>query len=989
VRRLVFSALRARPGQSAILFLLATLALAAATAAPMYAAAASRAVRLHELSTGTGADRTMSVWGAVHTDDDLDRIEPVRRQLREATRGTDLTQIVGVDVRGRLLPDTAVTLSARDDLCAHLVVTGHCPQAGEVVVAPAMADALKLGDQISVAVTGLQRPLSLRVVGTYRFADAAGAYWAGREDVMDGSDRADAPIFATARTLLDAKPRTVQARFDLVATDPAALTADPARLQAAAAAVRRAAPAGFTVATPLSVLVSRVDDSERALTNGVVVGAGQLIVICAFVLLLAVGYAAVEHRPQAALAALRGAPSRHRFLLAVGPTAVLIVAGALVGFAAGWFAVTAAVRLGFSARVAVEPTPLTYAVAGGTLLLVLAASVVAQWRAYAGGLLGALRHTPSRPMQPAGAGPSQGLRRRGWRGGAVELVVVALAVAAAYQLGSGATEDGVAALTPMLVALACGLVAGRLVLPVAVAVGAARLRRGRLASGLAALHLARRPAVHRLLALITIAVALLGQAVSGLDTAGQAAQARARLELGAQRVLTVHAASPAALLAAVHSVDPDGRWAMAAVRQQLGADTALAVEADRLASVAYWPTDSVAPPLSEVAAGLRPPTNPTIRVTGRELVLDATGPQVPTTVRLVRADGTSFDAAFTAGRAETPGCAPAGCRLAWFSFPTSPDGLQLRQLRQTGPDKVVVDGATFGSAGRWRSGFNTGATELTVLHGPDWLGARYQPADSRNPAREIRVLAADAPVPMPLVVAGPARLAGTGEAPGVAGLSAGLQSVDVVAVARGLPGLGGAGYLVDNEYASRLASEPPVGGVSYQVWLARAAPASIVDQLRARLGVGGEETVGERRDQLLERGPGQAARLNLLAGLLGLLLAATAIAVVASLERGRRVAELRALRVQGLPARVAAASGLLNYVGLVAGGVVAGVAAAAASWAAVRVVVPAFVDEWTATAVPHGPRPVVACLALLLAAAALLGVAVLAARSIGKGVRST
>jgi hypothetical protein len=128
--------------------------------------------------------------------------------------------------------------------------------------------------------------------------------------------------------------------------------------------------------------------------------------------------------------------------------------------------------------------------------------------------------------------------------------------------------------------------------------------------------------------------------------------------------------------------------------------------------------------------------------------------------------------------------------------------------------------------------------------------------------------------------------------------------------------------------------------------------------------------------------------LNLLAAGFGLVLAATAIAVVAALERGRRMAELRALRVQGLPARVAAASGLLSYGGLVVGGVLAGVVAAAASWAALRLVVPAFVDSWTATSVPSGPRPLIAGLALVMATAALLGVAALAARPIGKGTGS-
>jgi hypothetical protein len=976
MHRLVFAALRARPGQSAILFLLAMLAVAAGTAAPMYAAAAGRTVRLHELDAASAADRAISVRGSLPAADNVDHIEPVRQALRDATQGSGLTDFLSLDLRGDLLPGGAVvTLTSREDACTHLVVTGRCPQAaGEAVVPLTTTKA----DQISVTAEGVGRPILLRVVGTYQFTDTEEAYWAGRQDLEDNL------IFVSEQTLLGAKPAVVDARFDLVALDPGTLSADPTPLRATAAEVRRAAPSGFTVTTRLLDLVSRVEDSQRALTNGVVVGAGQLILICGFVLLLAVGYTAVERRPQTALAALRGVPSRHRFLLAAGPNAVLMLAAAPVGFAVGWLVVGAAVRLGLDDRVPVQTTPTTYAVAGGTLLLVLVASMVAEWRVQSGAVLQALRQTPP--------------RRRGWRGDVVDLLVVALAIAAAYQLGSGAT-DGVTALTPMLLALACGLVAGRLVLPVAVAVGAAQLRRGRLAAGLAALQLARRPAAHRLLALVTIAVALLGQAVSGWDTANRAAQARARLELGADRVLTVRATSPAAVIAVVHAVDPDGRWAMAAVRQQVGLEPVVAVEADRLEAVAYWPKDTGARgggrgtfgdlTVSEVAAALRPGTNPTITVTGRELVLDASGPQTPASARLVRADGTSFDARFSGGRALVPDCAPAGCRLAWFGFPYSPDGMRLHQLRQTGPDKVLVDGAAFASAGRWRPGFNTGPTEVRISHGDDWVGLRYRPADPRNIAREIRLLVADAPVPVPVIAAGPAELAQTGEVTEVPGISAGLKSVEVVAVARGLPAVGGVGYLVDDDYASRLSSEPPDRTASYQVWLAPGAPASVVDQLRDRLDVRGEESVAERTAQLLGRGSGQAARLAVLAALLGLALAALAIVVIATVERGRRIAELRALRGQGLPARVAARSGLLSYAGLVVGGVLAGIVAAAVSWAAARAVVPAFVDSWTVTAVPRGPRPWVAVAALVLATAALLAVAAWAARPIRGGTGGT
>src|SRR6266540_1921008 len=93
----------------------------------------------------------------------------------------------------------------------------------------------------------------------------------------------------------------------------------------------------------------------------------------------------------------------------------------------------------------------------------------------------------------------------------------------------------------------------------AATVGRRALRRGRLTRGLAALQFARRPGGRRLVALVAIAVGLLGYAVASADLARQAWADRAAVELGAATVLVVQGEVPVReLLGAVAAVDPSG-----------------------------------------------------------------------------------------------------------------------------------------------------------------------------------------------------------------------------------------------------------------------------------------------------------------------------------------------------------------------------------------------------------------------------------------------
>ena len=160
-------------------------------------------------------------------------------------------------------------------------------------------------------------------------------------------------------------------------------------------------------------------------------------------------------------------------------------------------------------------------------------------------------------------------RRSRWGADVVDLAVVLLALAAAFQsLAERSSQDPtiLTLLAPGLLALALGLMASRAAGPIATRVGVHLLRAGRIGPALAALNLARRPAANRLVAVMALAVALLGSTLVTAFTSAQAGHNRARHELGAARVLTVDAPSPQRLLAAVRGADPTGENAMAVVQ---------------------------------------------------------------------------------------------------------------------------------------------------------------------------------------------------------------------------------------------------------------------------------------------------------------------------------------------------------------------------------------------------------------------------------------
>jgi len=490
-------------------------------------------------------------------------------------------------------------------------------------------------------------------------------------------------------------------------------------------------------------------------------------------------------------------------------------------------------------------------------------------------------------------------------------------------LASGLTGLGAAA--PILVAAAIGLAASRLVRPLAGLAGRVALERGRLVPGLAAVQLARRSAAGGVVSLAVVSLALIGHAAQAWELSGRDARDRAAGELGAPQVVSVAAPSRPMLLAAVRSVDPKGEWAMAVAREpQTTMGELVAVDTAAL------------PSIMDVAAQLRPAVNDPIAVNGAEIVLDVEVTEaiadMVVTVVLVAPDGTVLTAPITVpadvGRhrvqAPTDKCVP-GCRLAWLSFPRSPEELRLRGIAQRGPDRELLGGPAMAAAARWRPSFEL-ETEVTLKpvlvppadplsHGPGdgYLSLTYQPADPRAVSRDIRLRPADAPIPLPVVVSGDPSLKHTGTLGQTGLFNTAPRPVEVVWAGRDVPGVPDGGILADLSYADLL-SDTLDNAARLEVWLGPAAPADAVARLeKAGLVAMKVESIDRRAQRYRLSGNGLGLILLLAAAILGLIVSVLAMLVLSAGDRRSRADDMRAWLDQGVPPRIVRRVALSGY----------------------------------------------------------------------------
>lgn len=924
---IIWGAIAARRAQAVAVLLLAVLASAAAAAAPSYVAAAGQALWRYELSTAQPNELRVRLaepveYPGMPGDPTRTVFAGKVRALTPAGFDVVLGGQSGGVAAGRAGTVTS-NLTYRAGICERVAVTGACPRAiprgqvTEVMVSTHTAARLgvAVGDQFTFGA------VPVRVSGVYQPLDLKDPYWLGEEFIRPpAADTASTPIpgsaedaifSAEASPLVDDQAILSRSTADLYATERLLDSRSVQDLQTALALLDRdAGREGFGGGTSLPSLLDRVTLQHGQLADGVALGAGLLVLLCWLVLFVAVGSAADQRRPEQGLLLLRGVQRRRLWALAIGEHAVPVLVAIPLGCLAGLGAakLLAAHTLPTHADVMVDGTTIAFATIGA--VGALAAVLLAQARMMSAPVVDLLRRVPARV--------------RGWRATIGDVVAVSIAVAAVVQLRSGGSPSGLALVAPIAGALAAGVLLARVAMLAGAAVGAALLSRGRTAVGLALVQVARQPRFRPLIALLTVVVAMLAFTVATSEVASAAYHDRAVVEVGAPRVVEVDATSRSHLLTAVRAVDPEGRFAMAAVVSGSPAAAGtplLAVDSDRLATVAA-PHPSYGVSLADIARDIHPPApGKPVQLRGRQLIMalsadfDAevfAGNRVRLAITISGRNGTRVVLArddIQPGRKDydlqVPECAQE-CRLVKIEI-DAPVVVQdvkvhLEELRTAEADgrgeTVMLTGAQLADLQRWRL-LDPGTTFLDAESGPKAAMVLDIPEARRARPAGVGVLDSPFPLPIYLTRSKGTALGGSHPYDGVDGTP---TNGSVRGLADRLPRLGGSGLIVDLEYADRLAVASQNG--NEEVWLARSAPADVLDRLRAQgLVVRSDRTITQVRDDFDRQGAALALRFNVFAALAGVLIGAAGMVATASAEQRARVAMLVALRRQGLPPR--------------------------------------------------------------------------------------
>lgn len=1008
---LVLTMMRARRAQAVTLFLLAAIAVAAAVAGPVSMRATDEAVVRLEVANATARERAISliVLENPTAPESLRQLESligyVAQPGFEVIRGGELTIFGPSADPAAVQALTGTRLVFRDGLCGHVtILDGRCLIGNMELIVGAQTAArtgLRPGDVATVQALAYDpdgrtipdgAPATMTVVGVYDPIDVDEPYWGGQRYFPINADgtRTEA-VFTTVGTV-ELLEHTLGTGYLDSLVPPSELTAQ--RLADLSDVVDDAAEqvsglSGVLMATAIPQLAERVATSRELARQLGPVAFIPLAGVSLFVIYLAVAYGVFGRRSELGLVALRGVSTRRRWVLATGETVIAILLGAPVGYVLGHLGVglVARLRLGTDEGTGLSLASLPYA--AGAVAIALAVALLGQRRAVAEPVVELLRGVP---------------RSRGvWSAVAIETLIGALAVVATLQLRTAGEQiSGLGLLVPGLLVVAVGLLAARIYVAVTAAVARFSLRRGLLGAGLAAVQLARRPGSHRLFVLLAIGAAMLAFVAAGMDVAARAREDRASVQTGASRVLQVQAADARRLLWATADLDPDGRWAMAAVvvpptdpRQP----TVLAVDTSRLGAVAVWRPEFGADPAA-VASAIAPPPEAPLIVRGSELSMDVEvdfplevgAPYLPVDVFLefVTLDGRARSTASVSDLAvgmhtvtmPLGGCAE-GCRLVAVTIgDVQPYATHvvLRGLRQVDPPVELVSVADLTDRERWRA-----APDVSVVPTSGGLGVRWLPRDFLQ-ENTIRVALADGPLPVPVVSAGLERV----------GLVSSLDETLIPSQAQlelsMLPRLGTYGVLADLSYLERTT----VGTLMLEgaeIWLGPDAPADAVEQFRALgLAVVAESTVVQERAILARQGPALALQFHLAAAAFGVLLALGGLGLVAAVDRRARAADLRALRVHGLPRRMVRRAALWGYLATVIAAGLTGLAGALVAWAVAGDRIPIFTEAAAGLEPPRWPLwPAVvqpwAATTLAMAVAAVIASWVLrrAVRSGGNG----
>jgi hypothetical protein len=522
--------------------------------------------------------------------------------------------------------DYTSDLVARTGDCRHLTFSaGGCPLQAKTVALSTRSAAqlgLRLGDAITLAVSGSRRPVELTITGLFRAGNPLASFWWGENFFGFGlSGSATRPLlddfFATAQTVSAVSPPGRASTVEQLPLRIGALSVnDVTDFTQALHRFEARAPAayGLQASSEVSGSLDQSASDEHVVGTIVAVVVGELVLLSLMVLYFVAARVAEARKSDVRVADLRGySRSETAWVALAEPLAVLAVALPL-GIVSAWLAA----RLLAPHVFAPGLTPGLTLLALGAAVVTLAAGALATTIG-ARGLIGR-RNVSGPDRNRPGGGRIVAL--------AIDAVAVAIAIIAVVEIAlagvsSGSRTDPLAALAPALLALGCGVLGARL-LPLGARAGIAPTRNSRwVGTSMAARRVARRPEVSRHVVVLALAVGLVSFTVAGWAVAGRNRLTRSEFEVGAFKVLTVRTRTGVDFLHAVQRVDPGGRSAMAVVIENASQGDTLAVDASRLAAVASWPAGLTRQSTQAIGRALNPVTAPPVVLTGSALLSPA------------------------------------------------------------------------------------------------------------------------------------------------------------------------------------------------------------------------------------------------------------------------------------------------------------------------------------------------------------------------------
>ncbi len=964
--RLALRAIRWRAAASVTVFVVAVVAILAATVGPIYLHAVDQTVLTRHLKDASLFQRDV----LVSRDSELgfpgvDWEAQVRGIAGQVTHDHLFARPVSEQqadvVYGGAQPYKS-EIASIEDLCVHLhIVRGRClsgNSTSETLISAntAAAGHLTVGGTLATTTTN-GVAIRLRVVGVYRPIAPGGSFWE-RWDLFRfgqlGPDNAPPPgdaAFVTPSALssrLQRVPQTLSANLALVTgavgyDDIGELRRTIANVDAtvgqlANQAGTTGAPAA-TVTTSLPTILDATTTETSLARTLVTVATAQLALLAMFLLYAVVANTTAAQGPEVALAKLRGRRAGSVLLQSVAQPVALVVVAAPVAALLAWLVVGLLAPHLLRHSVDVAFPPAAYGVAALGVVGGVMAAVVAARRIVV---------TPVGALMRLGAGAP---------GSPIGLLVadaaaVTIAVAGLIELEAGGVLDAgkpnpLSVLAPTLLAVAGAVVALRL-LPF-LARRLARWTRDsrRLATFLAVRQLLRRPAEVRAVLLVAVAVSIASFAVTAWTDAGHNRALRAVNSAGAHTVLLVRpGAGVNDLRTAVDRADPGGHSMAVAYTNVDQLPPLVAVDTARFASVGAWVPGNSSASLPSVLRRLVGGRAAPVTVTGARLRLHVdlirhpsqrvhlavtfTEPnhdQAVRTIAPVVSGATSYDISL-------PAACARGCGVAALGLTANtPDNLDTSGTQVSEIDAVI--GASVRSDGGWRPVMSFGDKAR-------WRGDGKGPAAigtaGASLALDVRQNSGSATWPSAVSAAIPTALRGV-VASATAALYAGDQIHSVVAVGLDgqtvfvdgvirsvtLPQVDRNGMMVDFGSALAAMGNSAATTTQYQVWLSSSAPSDMAARL-ARQHVYVEHTIHSStyRRAVDDSGPAFADSLFLISALAAIVLAIGATAVGRVVSARRRGYELAALEAVGVSSRTlrratAAEQGSIFGVGLLVG----------------------------------------------------------------------